>query len=168
MNNTLQEHDVDYTISLPDGEYCNVYASRTCSQTVTVSGGHAKATIGKRSAIAIYAGAVKGAWTETTEPSGTYAPQYKDSPNSSLIGDKTLTIYYKPDESWGGQEVYVRYTSDNGSGSIAMSAVDVADSTNAAGWYKADLPEGANLSAVKYHFCIHTIRGCGLHGLERG
>lgn len=152
LNNTLQEHDVDYTTSLPDGEYCNVYASRTCSQTVTVSGGHAKATIGKRSAIAIYAGAVKGAWTETTEPSGTYAPQYKDSPNSSLIGDKTLTIYYKPDESWGGQEVYVRYTSDNGSGSIAMSAVDVADSTNAAGWYKADLPEGANLSAVKYHF----------------
>ena len=151
LNNTLQEHDVDYTTSLPDGEYCNVYASRTCSQTVTVSGGHAKATIGKRSAIAIYAGAVKGAWTETTEPSGTYAPQYKDSPNSSLIGDKTLTIYYKPDESWNGQ-VYVRYTSDNGSGSIAMSAVDVADSTNAAGWYKADLPEGANLSAVKYHF----------------
>ena len=151
LNNTLQEHDVDYTTSLPDGEYCNVYASRTCSQTVTVSGGRAKATIGKRSAIAIYAGAVKGAWTETTEPSGTYAPQYKDSPNSSLIGDKTLTIYYKPDESWDGQ-VYVRYTSDNGSGSIAMSAVDVADSTNAAGWYKADLPEGANLSAVKYHF----------------
>lgn len=151
LNNTLQEHDVDYTTSLPDGEYCNVYASRTCSQTVTVSGGHVKATIGKRSAIAIYAGAVKGAWTETTEPSGTYAPQYKDSPNSSLIGDKTLTIYYKPDESWDGQ-VYVRYTSDNGSGSIAMSAVDVADSTNAAGWYKADLPEGANLSAVKYHF----------------
>ena len=151
LNNTLQEHDVDYTTSLPDGEYCNVYASRTCSQTVTVSGGHAKATIGKRSAIAIYAGAVKGAWTETTEPSGTYAPQYKDSPNSSLIGDKILTIYYKPDESWDGQ-VYVRYTSDNGSGSIAMSAVDVADSTNAAGWYKADLPEGANLSAVKYHF----------------
>ena len=151
LNNTLQEHDVDYTTSLPDGEYCNVYASRTCSKTVTVSGGHVKATIGKRSAIAIYAGAVKGAWTETTEPSGTYAPQYKDSPNSSLIGDKTLTIYYKPDESWDGQ-VYVRYTSDNGSGSIAMSAVDVADSTNAAGWYKADLPEGANLSAVKYHF----------------
>ena len=151
LNNTLQEHDVDYTTSLPDGEYCNVYASRTCSQTVTVSGGRAKATIGKRSAIAIYAGAVKGAWTETTEPSGTYAPQYKDSPNSSLIGDKTLTIYYKPDKSWDGQ-VYVRYTSDNGSGSIAMSAVDVADSTNAAGWYKADLPEGANLSAVKYHF----------------
>ena len=151
LNNTLQEHDVDYTTSLPDGEYCNVYASRTCSQTVTVSGGRAKATIGKRSAIAIYAGAVKGAWTETTEPSGTYAPQYKDSPNSSLIGDKTLTIYYKPDKSWDGQ-VYVRYTSDNGSGSIAMSAVDVADSTNAAGWYKADLPEDANLSAVKYHF----------------
>ena len=151
LNNTLQEHDVDYTTSLPDGEYCNVYASRTCSQTVTVSGGHAKATIGKRSAIAIYAGAVKGAWTETTEPSGTYAPQYKDSPNSSLIGDKTLTIYYKPDKSWNGQ-VYVRYTSDNGSGSIVMSAVDAADSTNATGWYKADLPEGANLSAVKYHF----------------
>ena len=151
LNNTLQEHDVDYTTSLPDGEYCNVYASRTCSQTVTVRDGHAKATIGKRSAIAIYAGAVKGAWTEITEPSGTYAPQYKDSPNSSLIGDKTLTIYYKPDKSWNGQ-VYVRYTSDNGSGSIVMSAVDAADSTNAAGWYKADLPEGANLSAVKYHF----------------
>lgn len=151
LNNTLQEHDVDYTTSLPDGEYCNVYASRTCSQTVTVRDGHAKATIGKRSAIAIYAGAVKGAWTEITEPSGTYAPQYKDSPNSSLIGDKTLTIYYKPDKSWNGQ-VYVRYTSDNGSGSIVMSAVDAADSTNATGWYKADLPKDANLSAVKYHF----------------
>ena len=84
------------------------------------------------------------------------------------IGDKTLTIYYKPDESWGGQEVYVRYTSDNGSGSIAMSAVDVADSTNAAGWYKADLPEGANLSAVKYHFASTQSGESGLHGLERG
>ena len=172
LNNTLQEHDVDYTTSLPDGEYCNVYASRTCSQTVTVRDGHAKATIGKRSAIAIYAGAVKGAWTEITEPSGTYAPQYKDSPNSSLIGDKTLTIYYKPDKSWNGQ-VYVRYTSDNGSGSIVMSAVDAADSTNATGWYKADLPEGANLSAVKYHFAStqsgesdSTDRNGGKRGTE--
>ena len=151
LNNTLQEHDVDYTTSLPDGEYCNVYASRTCSQTVTVKSGHLKATIGKRSAIAIYAGAVKGVWTETTEPSGTYAPQYKDSPNSSLIGDKTLTIYYKPAESWNGQ-AYVRYTTDSGSGSVQMTAVPVDEASGADGWYQANLPEEANLSTVHYHF----------------
>lgn len=151
LNNTLQEHDVDYTTSLPDGEYCNVYASRTCLRTVTVKSGHLKATIGKRSAIAIYAGAVKNAWTETGEQGGTYTPQYKDSPNSSLIGDKTLTIYYKPDESWNGQ-AYVRYTTDSGSGSVQMTAVPVDEASGADGWYQANLPEGANLSTVHYHF----------------
>ena len=46
------------TTTLPNGEYCDVYASRDCSKTVTVSGGHVKTTIGKRSAIALYQGAV--------------------------------------------------------------------------------------------------------------
>ena len=58
INNTLQDHDVDYTTTLPDGKYCDVYASRDCSKTVTVSDGHVKTIIGKRSAIALYQGAV--------------------------------------------------------------------------------------------------------------
>ena len=39
INNTLQDHAVDYTTALPDGTYCDVYASRDCSKTVKVSGG---------------------------------------------------------------------------------------------------------------------------------
>lgn len=152
INNTLQDHDVDYTTTLPDGEYCDVYASRDCSKTVTVSGGHVKTTIGKRSAIALYQGAV----AESDPGKGQYEPQYSDSPNSTLIGDKTLTVYYKPKQDDAAVPELHYQKTDGTEQHISMKAVEVADSTDARGWYSADLPEGANLAAAKFYFTDGT------------
>lgn len=152
INNTLQDHDVDYTTTLPDGEYCDVYASRDCSKTVTVSDGHVKTTIGKRSAIALYQGAV----AESDPGKGQYEPQYSDSPNSTLIGDKTLTVYYKPKQNDAAVPELHYQKTDGTEQHISMKAVEVADSTDARGWYSADLPEGANLAAAKFYFTDGT------------
>lgn len=151
INNTLQDHDVDYTTALPDGEYCDVYASRDCSKTVAVSGGHVKATIGKRSAIALYQGAV----AESDSGKGQYEPQYSDSPNSTLIGDKTLTVYYKPKQDDAAVPELHYQKTDGTEQRIPMKAVDV-NSTDARGWYSADLPKGANLAAAKFYFTDGT------------
>ena len=151
INNDKTDKDASYTTSLADGEYCNVYATMDCSQTVSVKNGKIETTVPAHSAIALYAGATKDSHPASSVANDPSDPDVNQEGDETLPDDRSVTIYYKPDESWDGQ-VYVRYTSDNGSGSIAMSAVDVAESTNAAGWYKADLPEGANLSAVKYHF----------------
>ncbi len=42
---------------------------------------------------------------------------------------------------------------------ISMKAVEVADSTDARGWYSADLPEGANLAAAKFYLADSTGTG---------
>ena len=152
INNTLQDHDVDYTTTLPNGEYCDVYASRDCSKTVTVSDGHVKTTIGKRSAIALYQGAV----AESDPGKGQYEPQYSDSPNSTLIGDETLTVYYKPKQNDAAVPELHYQKTDGTEQHISMKAVEVADSTDARGWYSADLPEGANLAAAKFYFTDGT------------
>lgn len=152
INNTLQDHDVDYTTTLPDGEYCDVYASRDCSKMVTVSDGHVKTTIGKRSAIALYQGAV----VESDSGKGQYEPQYSDSPNSTLIGDKTLTVYYKPKQDDAAVPELHYQKTDGTEQHISMKAVEVADSTDARGWYSADLPKGANLAAAKFYFTDGT------------
>ena len=151
INNTLQDHDVDYTTTLPDGEYCDVYASRDCSKTVKVSGGHIKTTIGKRSAIALY----QGAAAESDSGKGKYDPQYSDSPNSTLIADKTLTVYYKPKQSGSAPTLHYR-KADGSEQNLAMKAVDASDSTDANGWYSVNLPEGANLAAAKFYFTDGT------------
>lgn len=151
INNTLQDHDVDYTTTLPDGEYCDVYASRDCSKTVKVSGGHIKTTIGKRSAIALY----QGAAAESDSGKGQYDPQYSDSPNSTLIADKTLTVYYKPKQSGSAPTLHYQ-KADGSEQNLDMRAVDVSDSTDANGWYSVNLPEGANLAAAKFYFTDDT------------
>lgn len=151
INNTLQDHDVDYTTTLTDGEYCDVYASRDCSKKVTVSGGHVKATIGKRSAIALY----QGAAAESDSGKGQYDPQYRDSPNSTLIADETLTVYYKPKQSGSAPTLHYQ-KADGSEQNLAMEAVDASDSTDANGWYIVNLPKGANLAAAKFYFTDGT------------
>lgn len=58
INNTDKPKNVSYKTDLPDGEYCNVYASRKCSSTVTVNGGKVETTIPANSAIALHVKAV--------------------------------------------------------------------------------------------------------------
>ena len=151
INNTLQDHAVDYTTALPDGTYCDVYASRDCSKTVKVSGGRINTTIGKRSAIALY----RGAAAESDSGKGQYDPQYSDSPNSTLIADKTLTVYYKPKQSGSAPTLHYQ-KADGSEQNLAMKAVDASDSTDANGWYSVNLPEGANLETAKFYFTDGT------------
>ena len=110
INNQLTDVTATFATSLPDGEYCDVYASRSCSKKLTVSGGAITVKIPARSAVATYVGANKDA-----EPSGTdeVTPGYNDAVDPSSINDKTLTIYYKPDAKWAGV-AYVDYAYANG------------------------------------------------------
>ena len=59
INNDDKQNDVSYNTDLPDGEYCNVYASKNCEKTVTVSGGKVETTIPSHSAVALHVNAVK-------------------------------------------------------------------------------------------------------------
>ncbi|MBF9314355.1 glycosidase [Bifidobacteriaceae bacterium NR002] len=59
INNDDKQNDVKYDTDLPDGEYCNVYASKNCEKTVTVSGGKVETTIPAHSAVALHIKAVK-------------------------------------------------------------------------------------------------------------
>lgn len=59
INNDDKQNDVGYNTDLPDGEYCNVYASKNCEKTVTVSGGKVETTIPSHSAVALHVNAVK-------------------------------------------------------------------------------------------------------------
>ena len=156
INNQLSDVTATFTTSLPDGKYCDVYASRSCSKKLTVSNGKIAVRIPSRSAVATYVGADKDA-----EPSGTndVTPGYNDTIDPSSINDKTLTIYYKPDATWAGT-AYVDYAYANGTyddaSRIAMTKVEKTTSEGTAedaeGWYKADLPEGMNEKNVKFRF----------------
>ncbi|RFD80014.1 glycosidase [Gardnerella vaginalis] len=59
INNDDKQNDVKYNTDLPDGEYCNVYASKICDKTVTISGGKVETTIPAHSAVALHIKAVK-------------------------------------------------------------------------------------------------------------
>ena len=59
INNDDKQNNVSYNTDLPDGEYCNVYASKNCEKTVTVSGGKVETTIPAHSAVALHIKAVK-------------------------------------------------------------------------------------------------------------
>lgn len=59
INNTEKPQKVSYKTDLPDGEYCNVYESKDCTKTVSVSGGKVETTINAESAAALHANAVK-------------------------------------------------------------------------------------------------------------
>lgn len=59
INNTENPQKVSYKTDLPDGEYCNVYESKDCTKTVSVSGGKVETTIAAESAVALHANAVK-------------------------------------------------------------------------------------------------------------
>ncbi|RIY21505.1 glycosidase [Bifidobacteriaceae bacterium VN002] len=59
INNTEKPQKVSYKTDLPDGEYCNVYESKDCTKTVSVSGGKVETTINAESAVALHVNAVK-------------------------------------------------------------------------------------------------------------
>ena len=106
LNNNATAAKVTLTTQLSDGQYCDVYSAGDCSKTVTVSGGKIEATIEPQTALAIYAGATKGAWTGTqkSDPSD---PDYKVSVPDNGQADGTTTVYYKLPE--GQKSAYIDY-----------------------------------------------------------
>ncbi|MFR0589154.1 type I pullulanase [Bifidobacterium apri] len=107
LNNGTKALDVTYETTLPDGEYCNVFSTQDCSQTVTVSGGKVKTTIPARSAIALYGGATKANHPEasaTTDPSD---PENVIKDETVKPTDTTLTVYYKNDNKY--EQPYIHY-----------------------------------------------------------
>ena len=59
FNNGDDAYEHEFTTTMPDGEYCDVYAVQDCSKTVRVRKGHVHVTIDPQSAVALYSGATK-------------------------------------------------------------------------------------------------------------
>ena len=68
FNNGTKEATHEFDTTMPDGEYCDVYAVEDCSRTVKVRNGKVQATLAPTSAVALYAGA-----TKTTHPAASRA-----------------------------------------------------------------------------------------------
>ncbi|MDE5641400.1 MAG: alpha amylase C-terminal domain-containing protein, partial [Bifidobacterium castoris] len=59
FNNDDDAYDHEFTTTMPDGEYCDVYAVQDCSKTVRVRKGRVYVTLEPQFAVALYAGATK-------------------------------------------------------------------------------------------------------------
>lgn len=145
FNNGTKALDVTYDTTLPDGEYCNVFSTQDCSQTVTVSGGKVKTTIPARSAIALYGGATKAshpAASATTDPSD---PKVEIKDEAVKPTDTTLTVYYKNDN--GYQQPYIHYGVGE-TWTVVPGKAMTYDKTS--GYWKYTIETGGN--AVQYVF----------------
>ncbi|KFJ01690.1 alpha-amylase family glycosyl hydrolase [Bifidobacterium thermacidophilum] len=145
LNNGTKALDVTYDTTLPDGEYCNVFSTQDCSQTVTVSGGKVKTTIPARSAIALYGGATKAshqAASATTDPSD---PKVEIKDEAVKPTDTTLTVYYKNDN--GYKQPYIHYGVGE-TWTVVPGEAMTYDKTS--GYWKYTIETGGN--AVQYVF----------------
>lgn len=107
INNSTESKEAEYSTTMPDGEYCDVYAIQDCSKTVTVSGGKIKASVPAMQAIAIYGGATKATHPDfkvAVEPS---TPDVVIPNNTVKPDDQTTTVWYKPTKKWG--KVFVHH-----------------------------------------------------------
>ncbi|MCH9277140.1 type I pullulanase [Bifidobacterium amazonense] len=112
LNNSDKDSQQTFTTSLPAGEYCNVYATGDCSQTVTVKDdGTFDATLGKNSAIAIYAGATKDSWTGTAKSDPSDPDLTVNDEAAKAATDTSRTIYYKLPDGW--KQAYLHYGVNN-------------------------------------------------------
>lgn len=107
INNGKTDKDASYTTSLADGEYCNVYATMDCSQTVSVKNGKVETTVPAHSAIALYAGATKDSHPASSVANDPSDPDVNQEGDETLPDDRSVTIYYKPaDSSWKSPKVH--------------------------------------------------------------
>lgn len=145
INNGKTDKDASYTTSLADGEYCNVYATMDCSKTVTVKNGKVETTVPAHSAIALYAGATKAdhpASSTATDPSD---PDVNQEDDAVLPDDKSITIYYKPnDSSWKTPKVHYGIGDD-------WSQPEADMKLDAQGYYRATI----DTKGKKIDFVFH-------------
>ncbi|MBD5786511.1 alpha amylase C-terminal domain-containing protein [Cellulosimicrobium terreum] len=128
INNTASSVTRTYQTSLSAGTYCDVVASKVCSQKYTVSSsGTFTATVPAYGALALHVGAVDGdVPTDPTDPTST-------------------TVYYATDKAWNAYHVHYRVGS--GSWTVVPGAAMTAACT---GWVSkaVALPAGASGAAA--------------------
>ena len=90
INNTPNAKRVLYKTDLPNGEYCNVYATGDCSKTVKVTDGNVAATIAPYSAIALHVDAKADAASKTGPARDESDPKY----NVDDVQDQSTTVYF--------------------------------------------------------------------------
>ncbi|WP_084618062.1 carbohydrate binding domain-containing protein [Jonesia quinghaiensis] len=126
LNNTNATVSREFSASLPNGTYCNVVASDTCSQTFTVSGGKASVSIPAFGGVALHVGALAEGPGPGPDPS-----------------DK-MTVFYSTDKNWNTYNVHYRI------GSGAWTTAPGEKMTPACtGWVKSTVASnGQNVTAV--------------------
>lgn len=151
LNNTLVASEVTYQTSLPDGDYCNVYATskRNCAaeHRIHVSDGELTTTIPARGAVAIYGGAqYDPAAADSAEADR--GPVYgEETADLGRIADRTLTVYVPQSAvPAGGAGLSVRVTNANGA---ELRTVPLAAVEGRGGWLAANIGDGVNAQAVR-------------------
>ncbi|WP_353939444.1 alpha-amylase family protein [uncultured Bifidobacterium sp.] len=76
FNNGAKEVTHEFATTMPDGEYCDVYAVEDCSKTVKVRKGKVQVTLAPTSAVALYAGATKGTHPAASRAVDPSTPQW--------------------------------------------------------------------------------------------
>ncbi|ATU20663.1 type I pullulanase [Bifidobacterium choerinum] len=131
INNSTEDKDAEYATSMPDGEYCDVYAVQDCSKTVTVSGGKVKTTVPAMQAVAIYGGATKATHPASDVAVDPSTPDVVIPDTTVKPDDQTTTIWYKPTNKW--DKVFVHHGA--GSDWTAVPGEEM-EGPDAQGYYK--------------------------------
>ncbi|WP_026645405.1 type I pullulanase [Bifidobacterium sp. AGR2158] len=131
INNSTEDKEAEYATSMPDGEYCDVYAVQDCSKTVTVSGGKVKTTVPAMQAVAIYGGATKATHPASDVAVDPSTPDVVIPDTTVKPDDQTTTVWYKPTKKW--DKVFVHH----GAGSDWTAAPgEEMEGPDAQGYYK--------------------------------
>ncbi|PAU69522.1 Amylopullulanase [Bifidobacterium italicum] len=131
INNSTEDKEAEYATSMPDGEYCDVYAVQDCSKTVTVSGGKVKTTVPAMQAVAIYGGATKATHPASDVVVDPSTPDVVIPDTTVKPDDQTTTVWYKPTKKW--DKVFVHH----GAGSDWTAAPgEEMEGPDAQGYYK--------------------------------
>ncbi|RYQ04475.1 Amylopullulanase [Bifidobacterium pseudolongum subsp. globosum] len=131
INNSTEDKEAEYATSMPDGEYCDVYAVQDCSKTVTVSGGKAKVTVPAMQAVAIYGGATKATHPASDVAVDPSTPDVVIPDTTVKPDDQTTTVWYKPTKKW--DKVFVHHGA--GSDWTAVPGEEM-EGPDAQGYYK--------------------------------
>ena len=131
FNNGDDAYEHEFTTTMPDGEYCDVYAVQDCSKTVTVSGGKAKVTVPAMQAVAIYGGATKATHPASDVAVDPSTPDVVIPDTTVKPDDQTTTVWYKPTNKW--DKVFVHHGA--GSDWTAVPGEEM-EGPDAHGYYK--------------------------------
>lgn len=135
LNNTNSATTREFITTLPNGRYCNVVASNTCTQTFTVSGGKVSVTLPAYGAVALHTGALDGV-----------TPDPDPDPTPDPTPGEDLTVYYSTDKNWSNYRIHYRV----GTGSWT-TAPGAAMAPACTGWVSATVPSNGNTVTAAFN-----------------